>query len=142
MKTNTLQTTLRLMMIKEPQEIENKWTKDGKEYSRIRESLEAYLLGTGVPLTLIDLNINKFQNGKHYRDVKLTDLFKSFIKNENDLKTGRKVLLAHVELIPVKNNFAENESINRFEPYLTGYDIADATLVDTQEVESIRQFVG
>lgn len=141
--TNKISTTLRLMMTTEPKEQDIKYkNKDGNEMSRVRESLEAFLLGTGVPLTVIDLNINKFVNGSQYRNVKIGDLYKMFAKNEAELKSGKKVLLAHVELLPQKNNFNDSGVINAFQPYLTGYDIADATEEDLFEVEAIRRIVG
>lgn len=141
---NKLNTTLRLMMTAEPKEVEIKYKEKntGEEKSRVRESLQAYLLGTGIAATEIDININKFQNGSQYRNVKLTDLFKTFVKNEDDLKTGKKVLLANVELLPVKNNFSETGVINRFEPYLVGFDIAEATTEDSSEIEVIRAIIG
>ena len=143
MTNNTLTTTLRLMMTAEPKETTLSYKdKDGNERSRVRESLEAYLLGTGVPLTAIDLNINKFVNNNQYRNVKITDLLKMFIKNESDLRTGKKVLLAHVELIPQKNNFSQDGVINAFQPYLSGYDLADATEADTLEVDAIKRIIG
>lgn len=143
MTSNTLTTTLRLMMTAEPKETTLSYKdKDGNERSRVRESLEAYLLGTGVPLTQIDLNINKFVNSNQYRNVKITDLLKMFIKNESDLRTGKKVLLAHVELIPQKNNFSQGGVINAFQPYLSGYDLADATEADLLEVDAIKRIIG
>lgn len=141
--TNKLSASLRLMMTAEPKEAEITYKdRNQEERTRVRESLEAYLLGSGTPMTLIDININKFHNGSQYRNVKLTDLFKTFVKNEDDLKTGKKVLLAHVELLPVKNSFSETGVINRFEPYLTGFDIAEATAEDTSEIEVIRKVIG
>jgi hypothetical protein len=106
------------------------------------ESLEAYLLGTGNPFTKIDININKFVGGNQYRHVKITDLFRVFMKHSNDLTTGKKILLAQLELIPQKNNFSDSGVINAFQPYLIGYDVADATDTDTKEISVIQGFYG
>lgn len=135
----TLKTTVRLMMTTEPQEKTHSWKdkETGNERSRVRELLEGYLLGTGVPLTKLEVNINKYQGTSQFRAVKLVDLYKAFVKNEDNLKSGKKVLLAHLELIPMKNAFSEDGTINAFAPYLTGYDVADATEEDALEIEAI-----
>jgi hypothetical protein len=139
----TLTTTLRLMMTKKPQEVDLHYKdKEGNEKSRVREFVQAYLLGTGAPLTTIDININKYVAGNTYRHVKITDLYEKFIDHKADLMTGKKVLLAHVELVPQKNNFSENGVINSFTPYLTGYDIAEPTEADATEVASIMRVAG
>ena len=141
--TKGLTTQLRLMMNQPPKEVDfNYKDKDGNERSRVTESLEAFMLGTDVPLTVIDININKFVNGSQYRNVKLTELFGTFMKNHADLTSGKKVLLANVELIPQKNYFSQKDVINSFKPYLASYDIADATAEDTEEIETIKRIVG
>lgn len=139
----SLTTTLRLMMTKKPQEIDLHYKdRDGNEKSRVRESLQAYLLGTGVPMTTIDININKFVAGSQYRDVKITDLYEKFIDNKADLMSGKKILLAHIELVPQKNNFNDSGVINAFQPYLKGYDVAEPTETDLLEVASINKVVA
>jgi hypothetical protein len=138
--TNKLATTFRLMMITEPKEETIKWTdKKGTEKAMVRESLEAYLLGSGTAMSVINININKFANGSQVRNVKITDLFKTFIKNEDDLKSGKKILLANVELLPVKNSFSETGVINRFEPYLSSFDLADSSEEDQTEIGIIKE---
>lgn len=135
----SLTTTLRLMMTKKPQEVDIKYKdKDGNDKARVRESLQAYLLGTGIPMTTIDININKFVAGSQYRDVKITELYEKFIDNKADLISGKKVLLAHIELVPQKNNFNDSGVINSFQPYLVGYDIAEPTEADSVEVATIN----
>jgi hypothetical protein len=142
MKTG-LTTTFRLMMNQEPKEVTLSYKdKEQKERSRVRESLEAYLLGTGVPLTSIDLNINKFVNNNQFRNVKITDLLRTFWKNTDDLTTGKKVLVAQVELIPMKNNFNDSGVINSFAPYLHSYEIEDANEADLKEVVAILRIEG
>ena len=139
----SLTTTVRLMMTEPAKESDLTYKdRDGNVKARVRESLEAYLLGTGNPLTKIDININKFVGGNQYRHVKITDLFRMFIKHSGDLTTGKKVLLAQVELIPQKNNFSDSGVINAFQPYLIGYDVADATETDAQEISVIQNFYG
>ena len=142
MKTS-LTTTVRLMMTIEPQEktLEYK-DREGKERSRVRETLEAFLLGTGLPMTKIDININKYVANNQYRNVKITDLYKTFVKNEEDLTTGKKILIANLELIPQKNNFSEDGAIASFAPYLHSYEVADATESDLQEIEAIKRNGG
>jgi hypothetical protein len=143
MEKNQLTTTVRLMMTEPAKESDLTYKdRDGNVKARVRESLEAYLLGTGNPTTKIDININKFVGGNQYRSVKITDLFKTFIKHEGELKTGKKVLLAHLELIPQKNNFSESGVINAFQPYLVGYDVADASESDQLEISTIFSFYG
>jgi hypothetical protein len=139
--TNKLTTTLRLMMVSEPKEDTNKWiNKQGQEVSRVRELLQGHLLGSETPLSLIDIDINKFSNGSQFRNVKLTDLFKMFVKNEEDLKIGRKILLAEVELLPVRSNFASDAgNISSFKPFLTGFTIADPSEQDIRDVELINR---
>jgi hypothetical protein len=141
--TKGLTTQLRLMMNQPPMEQDLNYTnKEGKEISRVRESLEAFMLGTDTPLTTIDININKFVNGNQYRNVKLTDLFLAFMNNTKDLTSGKKVLLANIELIPQKNFYSEKDVINSFQPYLASYDIADANEEDKEEIESIKRITG
>ena len=145
MQTNSLTTaTLRLMMTKKPSEVDLKYKdKDGNEKSRVRESLQAFLLGTGAPMTTIDININKFAGGSQYRNVKITELYEKFVDNKADLVSGKKILLAHVELIPQKSNFQnDNGMITGFQPYLFGYDIAEPSESDAQEIEAITRVVG
>jgi hypothetical protein len=140
MSDKKLTTTLRLMMVSEPKEIEIKWqSKEGVPMTRVRESLEAYLLGSELPLSVIDININKFSNGSQFRNVKLTDLYKMFVKNEDDLRTGKKIVLAEVELLPMKNNFSDNGTIDRFQPYLTKFDVALASESDLEEIALINK---
>jgi len=137
MKT-TMTTTVRLMMTNEPQEKTLAWTdKQGNARSRVRESLNAFLLGTGSPLTKIDININKFVGSNQFREVKLVDLYKTFVKNEDELRSGKKVILANLELIPQKNALSDEGEINAFVPYLKSYDVADATEDDSAEIEAI-----
>ena len=143
MTQNRITTQLRLLMVKEPKEETINYTdKSGKPRSMERESLEAYLLGSPVPMAVINLNLNKFVDGSQVKNVKITDLLKTFVKNEDDLKAGKKVLLANVELLPVKNSASEEGIINRFEPFLTSYDVADATAEDVTEIECIRRIIG
>lgn len=144
MEKSSLTMTVRLMCTEPAKESDLTYTdKDGNTKARVRESLEAYLLGTGNPLTKIDININKFVGGSQYRHVKITDLFKMFMKHGTDLSSGKKVLLANLELIPQKNNFpGQNGIINAFQPYLIGYDVADATDADTTEISVIQNFFG
>ena len=139
----SLTTTVRLMMTEPAKESDLTYKdRDGNTKARVRESLEAYLLGTGNPLTKIDININKFVGGNQYRHVKITDLFKMFMKHGKDLTEGKKILLAELELIPQKNNFSEAGVINAFQPYLVGYDVADVTEADAQEISVIQSFYG
>ena len=140
----SLNTTLRLMMNKKPKEVDLKYKdKDGNEKSRVRESLEAYLLGTGAPMTTIDININKFVAGSQYRNVKITELYEKFVDNKKDLTSGKKILLAHIELIPQKSNYADSAGvINAFQPYLVGYDIAEPTEADLAEIAGIVRVAG
>lgn len=142
--TKGLTTTLRLMMNQPPKETDlNYKDKEGNDRARVRESLEAYLLGTDAPLTTIDININKFMNGNQYRNVKLTELFSTFMKNNADLTTGKKVLLANIELVPQKSFFNnEKDIVNSFSPYLVSYDVADANEEDTKEIAEIKRIVG
>lgn len=140
MSDKKLTTTLRLMMVSEPKETEIKWqSKEGLPMTRVRESLEAYLLGSEMPLSVIDININKFSNGSQFRNVKLTDLYKMFVKNEDDLRSGKKIVLAEVELLPMKNNFSDNGTIDRFQPYLTKFDVALASESDLEEIALINK---
>ncbi len=143
MEKTSLTTTVRLLMTEPAKESDLTYKdKDGNQKSRVRESLEAYLLGTGVPMTRIDININKFVGGNQYRHVKITELFKTFMKHGQDLTNGKKVLLAQVELIPQKNNFSDSGVINAFQPYLVGYDVADATEADSDEISAIKSVFG
>lgn len=140
-----MQTTLRLMMTKKPQEVDLTY-KDrttGEEKSRVREFLQAFLLGSDVaPMTPIDININKYVNGNTYRNVKITDLYEKFVDHKADLVSGKKVLLAHIELIPQKNNFSEDGAISSFTPYLKGFDVAEPNEADKVAVESINRMIG
>jgi hypothetical protein len=143
MEKNQLTTTVRLMMTQPAKESDLTYKdKDGNVKARVRESLEAYLLGSGTTLARIDININKYVGGNQYRTVKITDLFRTFMKHEDDLKSGKKVVLAHLELIPQKNIYSETGAINAFQPYLTGYDVADATEQDQVEISTILSFYG
>lgn len=142
MKT-VLTLPVRLMMTIEPQEKTNTYKdKEGKERSRVRETLEAFLLGTGLPMTKIDININKYVANNQYRNVKITDLYKTFVKNEDDLTTGKKVIVANLEMIPQKNNFSEDGAIGSFVPYLHSYDVVDAAESDLEEIEAIKRNGG
>ena len=140
----SLTTTLRLMMNKKPQEVDITYKdKEGNERSRVRESLQAFLLGGTAPMTTIDININKFAGGSQYRNVKITELYEKFVDNKADLVSGKKILLAHAELIPQKSNFQnDNGMITGFQPYLVGYDIAEPSESDAQEIEAITRVVG
>lgn len=143
MTQNKISTQFRLLMVKEPKEETINYTdKNGKPRSMERESLEGYLLGTDSPMSVVDVNLNKYVNNSQVKNVKITDLLKTFVKNEDDLKVGKKVLLANVELLPVKNAASEQGIINRFEPFLTSYDIADATTEDSAEIGSILRVIG
>lgn len=143
MEKSQLTTTIRLMMTEPAKESDLTYKdKDGNVKARVRESLEAYLLGSGNALAKIDININKFVGGNQYRTVKITDLFRTFMKHGNDLKVGKKIVLAHVELVPQKNNFSDSGVINAFQPYLVGYDVADATEQDQLEISTILSFHG
>jgi hypothetical protein len=63
-----------------------------------------------------------------------------FVKNEEDLKIGRKILLAEVELLPVRSNFASDAgNISSFKPFLTGFTIADPSEQDIRDVELINR---
>lgn len=139
----SLTTTVRLHMTEPAKESDLTYKdKDGNVKARVRESLEAYLLGTGSPFTKIDININKYVGGNQYRTVKITDLFKMFMQHGTELTNGKKILIAELELIPQKNNYSQEGVINAFQPYLIGYDVADSTEPDTQEITVIQNFFG
>ena len=139
--TNKLNYTLRVMMVTEPKEETNTWkNREGQEISRVRELLQGYLLGSETPLSLVDIDINKFSNGSQFRHVKLTELLKMFVRNEDDLVAGRKVVLAEVELLPVRSNFASDAgNIASFKPFLTGFTLAEPSEQDLVDIALINR---
>ena len=138
-----LTTKVRMYVSTLPTETERSY-KDGEETKKWKkESFSGLVLGSGLENVIADLQFRSSKSNVATKNAKFSDFLVSYVRNEQPLKAGERVVVAEVLMNPRVNRTGEDAGLaTQWSPTILGFEIVEATDADRQEIESFKKIVN